>query len=100
MNPALSLRDEFAFAAMGALLTYRGTERKPAVLAKNAYHVADAMLRARGAEGPTTLRDDLARRALAGLIAGEGISVKLEITCRIAYELADGMLAVRGQEQK
>jgi hypothetical protein len=91
----LSLRDRFAYQAMSALLSMRGTARKPAVLSRVSYDFADAMVAARGSSGPPTLRDRIAELAMNGLIASEGTGIKLAVVGRLSYELADAMLLVR-----
>lgn len=97
MHPANVLRDRFALWAMNGLLGYRGTDRKAAVLAHNAYEFADAMLAARGtSESPLAdLRDRIAEMAMNGLLAAEGTTAKPVVTARMAFEIADAMIAGR-----
>jgi hypothetical protein len=95
-----TLRDRFAYQAMGGLLSYRGTDRKPILLARNAYALADALLEQRGPEAgaAVTLRDRLAELALHGLVSLEGTSVRPPVLARMAYEIADAMLEAREAE--
>src|SRR4051812_20767111 len=90
-------RDRFAIMAMNGLLGYRGTDRKPIILGRNAYELADAMLAARGTEtGPlAVLRDRIAELALNGLLICDGTSARPATTARIAYEIADALLEAR-----
>jgi hypothetical protein len=91
-------RDRFARQAIHGLLARQGTTVKPAILARMAYDIADAMLQARGpgASAVPVLRDLFAEQAMNGLVANQGAAVKPAIVARMSYEIADSLLEVRG----
>jgi hypothetical protein len=98
-DPGLSPRDRFAVMAMNGLLAFRGTDRKPIILGRNAYELADAMMAARGDGGvDATLRDRIAELALNGLLVCDGTGARPATTARLAFEMADAMLAARTAE--
>lgn len=96
-DAVIPLRDRFAYLALNGLLSCRGTDRKPVIIGRNSYELADAMMAARGsaAGAEDSLRDHIAGLALNGLLVCEGTIVKPTTTARLAFEMADAVLAAR-----